>query len=207
MHVTGHLAETDVAARAAIDPKFASRVVVEFVQPDPSMDLLLTEVFEFLRTGPVPVTSMSAVNRGFELIIELKSETHACEVADAIAQRFPNDPVYVVVWPPARLADDGVPFFGLWWLSEGAPPQVDRLQLELKADGTFTMRDRCNYRTGRWRVDHDAVKTITFIDVAVTAMACATRPDILESPRTARIDTRGELLVEQITGKALAYTR
>ena len=118
-----------------------------------------------------------------------------------------TDPVFVKVWPPASLADEGKDFFGTWLLSDTAVSQGERLQLELRTDGTVQMRDRCNDKSGRWRIDHNAATTITFTDVAITAMACPNRPDVLDVPCRAQIAANGELLVEETTGRQLAYTR
>jgi hypothetical protein len=209
VQVTDHRDEIEAAARAVLDPRLASRLMVELVRADPlsSTNQLFAQVGEFLKTSPAPRSEIGMVSLSLEIMIELNLETHACELADAIAQRFPADPVFVKVWPPASLADEGKDFFGAWYLSDAAVSLDDRLQLELKTDGTFQMRDRCNYKTGRWRIERNAAKTLMFTDVAITAMACPSRPDILDIPRRAQINTRGDLLIEQTTGSPLTYTR
>jgi len=209
VQVSGQRDEIEADARAAIDPKLAARLLVELIQADPQsrMNQVFAQLGEFLKTSPAPLSDIGTVSLGIEIIIELNRETHACELADAIAQRFPTDPVFVKVWPPASLADEGNDFFGMWLLSDTAVSRGERLQLELRTDGTFQMRDRCNYKAGRWRIDHNATKTIAFTDVAITAMACPSRPDVLDVPRGAQIDTNGELLVEETAGRRLVYTR
>jgi hypothetical protein len=113
--------------------------------------------------------------------------------------------VFVKVWPPATLAEEGKPFFGAWWLLDATQPPVERLQLELRANGTFSMADRCNFKTGRWRTGPGA-ETITFIDVAVTLKGCIGRSDVIVAPRAAHID-KGDLHVEQSGGPEVVYSR
>ncbi|MEO8698280.1 MAG: hypothetical protein ABI658_32600 [Acidimicrobiales bacterium] len=208
LHVTDRRDQIEAAARSVLDPMMASRLVVELVRDDPqsSNEQVFTQVVEFLTTGPVPMTGMG-ISVGLEIVIELNSETHACELADALAQRFPADPVFVKVWPPASLAEEGKSFFGTWFLSDPAVSHDDRLRLDLSRDGTFQMRDNCNYKTGRWAIENNAADTISFRDAAITAIACPTRPDTLGMPRRAQINAVAELVVEQINQRLLTYTR
>jgi hypothetical protein len=167
-------------------------------------DQLLTQVFEFVKGTSVPLTSITFSTTTSGVVVELDNETHACALGLALAQRFPQDAVFVKVWPPATLAEEGKPYFGTWWMIDATQPQADRLQLELRADGTFTMADRCNSKTGRWRTgDAD---TIAFSDVAVTLKGCIGRSDVLAAPLAARID-KGDLRVEQSGGPVLVYSR
>jgi heat shock protein HslJ len=179
---------------------------LEWRRPRQSPEQLLAEVVQLLKAGPVPLTSVT-MRTGTQIVVELDSETHACEIATAIALAFPDDPVFVTAWPPASLAEEGNPFFGTWRLAAGAPLPARGSTLELKPDGTFIMMDLCNYKGGRWQVDNGDGRTITFVDVVVTAKACPEHPDMLDLPRSAELDSNGDLRVEQRSNPPLGYSR